>query len=148
VGKPVYRRLHDTGAAAPFPYFPVIWVGYEKIQSRSVLSASFVDLHDLRAADELLVASNYPEFIASLVYGVTTVARPQAALEQALAEEVVHRLAAAHPRGAIRLAVVTQTGDAAESGGQGTRAPPARCGGGLVGSGPTLVRRQVLDSRL
>jgi hypothetical protein len=124
VGEPEYRQLHDTGAAAPFPYFPVIWVGYEKIQSRSALSASFVDLHDPQAADELLVASTYSEFVASLVYGVATVARPRAALEQALAEDVAHRLAAAQPTGAIRLAVVTQTGGAAESGGQSTQVPP------------------------
>jgi hypothetical protein len=125
VGKPAYRQLHDTGAAEPFPYFPVIWVGYEKIQSRSTLSASFVDLHDPQATDELLIASDYSEVVAALVYGVATVARPRAALEQALATDVAHRLAAAHPTGPIRLAVVMQSGGAAEAAGQSSRKPPA-----------------------
>lgn len=53
VGEPIYRQLHDSGAAAPFPYFPVTWVGYEKIQTRSALSAS-------QAADALLVAITTP----------------------------------------------------------------------------------------
>ena len=114
VGAPVRRQLHDTGLAAPFPYFPLIWVGYEKVQSRASLSASLVDLHVPQAAESLEVSSTYSEVIAAMVYGVVTVARPQAALRDALATEVVHRLVAEHPTGAIRLMVLAQDGGVVE----------------------------------
>jgi hypothetical protein len=114
VGAPVYRQLHDTGVAAPFPYFPVIWVGYEKVQSRESLVATLVDLHAPTPADELLVSSTYSEVIAALVYGVATVAMPQTALRDALAKEVAHTIGSAHPAGPIRLLVLAQTGGTAE----------------------------------
>jgi hypothetical protein len=108
VGSANHKQLHDTGLAAPFPYLPVIWVGYEKVQSRDSVSASLVDLHAPPGADGLLVASTYSEFIASLVYGVATIAMPEGALRKALAEDVAHTLARAHPTGAIRLVVLVQ----------------------------------------
>jgi len=114
IGSPVQRQLHDTGLAAPFPYFPVIWVGYEKVQSRASLTASLIDLHVPHAAESLEVSSTYSEFIAAAVYGVATIARPQAALRDALAADVAHRLAIAHPAGAIRLIVLAQEGGPAE----------------------------------
>jgi hypothetical protein len=122
VGSPVHRQLHDTGAAAPFPYFPVIWVGYEKVQSRDSVVASLVDLHT-GAAERLEVSTTYSEMIAAAVYGFATIARPQAALRDALAADVVRRLAAAQPTGAIRLMVVAQDGGTAEPGSD--RATPA-----------------------
>ena len=115
VGPPVQRQLHDTGLAAPFPYLPVIWVGYEKVQSRAWLSASLIELHVPHAAESLEVSSTYSEFIAAAVYGVATIARPQAALRDALAAEVAHRLASAHPAGAVRLILLAQD-DASEEG--------------------------------
>ena len=114
VGAPVHRQLHDTGAAAPFVYFPVIWVGYEKIQSRESLVATLVDLRAPTPADELLVSSTYSEVIASLVYGVGTIAMPQSALRDALAKEVAHAIGTAHPAGPIRLMVLAQSGGTAE----------------------------------
>ena len=114
VGPPVQRQLHDTGLAAPFPYLPVIWVGYEKVQSRASLSASLIDLHVPHAAESLEVSSTYSEFIAAAVYGVATIARPQAALRDALAADIAHRLAIAHPAGAIRLIVLAQDGGVEE----------------------------------
>jgi len=110
VGPPVQRQLHDTGLAAPFPYLPVIWVGYEKVQSRASLTASLIELHVPHAAESLEVSSTYSEFIAAAVYGVATIARPQAALRDALAADVAHRLAIAHPAGAIRLILLAQDG--------------------------------------
>jgi len=126
VGPPVQRQLHDTGLAAPFPYFPVIWVGYEKVQSRASLTASLVDLHVPHAAQSLEVSSTYSEVIAAAVYGVATVARPHAALRDALATEVAHRLAAEHPTGAIRLIVLAQDGGVAEPDPNPGREPPAQ----------------------
>jgi hypothetical protein len=128
VGTPIHRRLHDTGFAAPFPYFPLIWVGYEKIQSRESLSASLVELpvdpQVPPAADSLHVSSTYSEFIAALVYGVATVAMPQTAVRSALARDVAHTLAAAHPTGTIRLVVVAQEGGTAEPNSVGDGRPP------------------------
>jgi hypothetical protein len=114
VGSPVHRQLHDTGAAAPFIYFPAFWVGYEKIQSRESLVASLVDLHAPTPVDGLQVSSTYSEVIASLVYGVGTIAMPQSALREALAKEVAHALGSAHPVGPIRLIVLGQKGGTAE----------------------------------
>jgi len=114
VGSQVHRQLHDTGAAAPFPYFPVIWVGYEKVQSRDSVIASLIDLHT-GLADRLEVSTTYSEVIAAAVYGIATVARPGAALRDALAAEVAHRLAVARATGAIRLIVVAQEGGTAEA---------------------------------
>jgi hypothetical protein len=125
VGSPVHRQLHDTGAAAPFPFFPVIWVGYEKVQSRDSVIASLIDLHT-RAAESLEASTTYSEVIAAAVYGVATVARPQAALRDALAADIAHRLAAAQPTGAIRLIVVAQEGGTAEPGSDRPTPPPRR----------------------
>ena len=126
VGAPVQRQLHDTGLAAPFPYFPLIWVGYEKVQSRASLTASLVDLHVPHAAESLEVSSTYSEVIAAAVYGVATIARPQAALRDALATEVAHRLAAEHPTGSIRLMVLAQDGGVAEPDPNHGEEPPAQ----------------------
>jgi hypothetical protein len=121
VGRPVVRQLHDTGAAAPFPYLPVIWVGYEKVQSHASLTAALIDVRDPQAAEGFLVDSDYSETIAALVYGVATAARPQAALQQALGREVAHELAVAHPTGAIRLTIVRQMAPPAAASGGDTR---------------------------
>lgn len=110
IGPKVHRQLHDTGAAAPFIYFPVIWVGYEKVQSVDTLCASFVDLHAPQTVDEILVASPYTEVIAAMVYGVGTIAMTDTPMRRALAEEVAHALATAHPTGEIRLMILTQEG--------------------------------------
>jgi hypothetical protein len=126
VGAPVQRQLHDTGLAAPFPYFPLIWVGYEKIQSRASLTASLVDLHVPHSAESLEVSSTYSEFIAAAVYGVATIARPQAALRDALAADVAHRLAIEHPTGTIRLIVLAQDGGDAEPDPNHGEDPPAQ----------------------
>ena len=114
IGPKVHRQLHDTGAAAPFVYFPVIWVGYEKVQSVDTLCASFVDLHAPQTVDEILVASPYTEVIAALVYGVGTIAMTDTPMRHALAADVVHAMAAAHPTGEIRLMILTQEGGDAE----------------------------------
>jgi len=124
VGLPVHRQLHDTGAAAPFVFFPVFWVGYEKTQSRESLVATLVDLHAPTPADGLLVSSTYSEVIASFAYGVATVAMPEKALREALAKEVAHTLGAAHPTGPIRLIVLAQSGATAEPDPRDTRKPP------------------------
>jgi hypothetical protein len=124
VGSPVHRQLHDTGAAAPFIFFPAFWVGYEKTQSRESLVASLVDLHAPTPADGLQVSSTYSEVIASFVYGVGTVAMPQSALREALAKDVAHTIAAAHPSGPIRLIVLGQKGGTAEPDPKDTRKPP------------------------
>jgi hypothetical protein len=130
VGSPVQRQLHDTGLAAPFPYLPVIWVGYEKVQSRAALTASLIDLHVPHAAESLEVSSTYSELIAAAVYGVATIARPQAALRDALAADVAHRLATAHPVGAIRLIVLAQDGGLAEADPNQGEQPSARAEAG------------------
>lgn len=57
VGPTVHHKLHDTGDAEPFPYLPVVWVGYEKIQSVDTLCASFADLHEPQTVDGILVSS-------------------------------------------------------------------------------------------
>jgi hypothetical protein len=114
VGSKVHRQLHDTGAAAPFPYFPIFWVGYEKIQSRESLAASLVDLRAPAAMESLQVSSTYSEVIASFAYGVATIAMPESALRQALARDVVHTLTTAHPTGTIRLIVLAQDGGTTE----------------------------------
>jgi hypothetical protein len=128
VGTPMHRQLHDTGFAAPYPYFPLIWVGYEKIQSRESLTASLVELpvdpQVPPAADSLHVSSTYSEVIAALVYGVATVAMPERAVRRALAHDVAHTLAAAHPTGTIRLVVVAQEGGSAEPDTRGDGRPP------------------------
>jgi hypothetical protein len=130
VGAPVHRQLHDTGAAAPFIFFPAFWVGYEKTQSRESLVATLVDLRAPTPAEELLVSSTYSEVIASLVYGVGTVAMPQSALRDALAKDVAHTIGTAHPAGAIRLIVLAQNGGTAEPDPRDSRKPP----------GPVVVR--------
>jgi hypothetical protein len=107
VGEPEDHKLHDTGDFGAFPPFVV---GYEKVQFRSVLPASMVDLHRPQAADELLATSTYNNIVAGFAYGFAHIARSQAALEQALVTDVVHTLAAAHPTGPIRLAVVAERG--------------------------------------
>lgn len=124
IGPKVHRQLHDTGAAAPFVYFPVIWVGYEKVQSVDTLCASFVDLHAPETVDEILIASPYTEVIAALVYGVGTIAITDAPMRHALAVDVVHAMAAAHPTGEIRLMILTQEGGDAEGTHVCTPEPP------------------------
>jgi hypothetical protein len=114
VGSPVHRQLHDTGAAAPFAYFPVFWVGYEKVQSRDSLTASLIDLHAPQGAESLEASTTYSEVIAAAAYGVATIARPHAALRDALAADVAHELATAQPTGSIRLIVLAQAGGTAE----------------------------------
>jgi hypothetical protein len=113
IGTPVHRQLHDTGAAAPFIPLPVIWVGYEKVQSRDSVVASLVDLR-AHSAEHLEVSSTYSEVIAAAVYGVATIARPQAALRDALAADVAHELAALQPTGSIRILVLAQEGGSTE----------------------------------
>jgi hypothetical protein len=115
VGTPVHRKLHDTGDAEPFPYFPVVWVGYEKVQSRDSLTASLIDLHAPQGAEILEASTTYSEVIAAMVYGVGTIAMPQTALRDALARDVAHKLASAQPTGTIRLIVLAQDGGTAES---------------------------------
>lgn len=114
IGTPVHRQLHDTGAAAPFIPLPVIWVGYEKVQSRDSVVASLVDLH-AHSAERLEVSSTYNEVIAAAVYGIATIARPQAALRDALATDVAHELTALQPAGSIRLLVLAQDGGSTEA---------------------------------
>ena len=123
IGTPVHRQLHDTGAAAPFIPFPVIWVGYEKVQSRDSVVASLVDLHT-HSAERLEVSSTYNEIIAAAVYGIATIARPQAALRDALAKDVVHKLAALQPTGSIRILVLAQDGGSMEADPQPGAASP------------------------
>jgi hypothetical protein len=123
VGSPVHRQLHDTGAAAPFPYFPVIWVGYEKVQSRDSVIASLIDLH-AHSAESLEVSTTYSEVIAAAVYGVATIARPQAALREALAADVVHELVALHPTGPIRIMVLAEDGGTSEADPKHGAGPP------------------------
>jgi hypothetical protein len=48
--------------------------------------------------------------IAALVYGVSTIAMSETAIGNALAEDVAHKLATAHPTGAIRLMILAQDG--------------------------------------
>jgi hypothetical protein len=124
VGSKVHRQLHDTGAAAPFPYFPIFWVGYEKIQSRESLAASLVDLRAPAAMESLQVSSTYSEVIASFAYGVATIAMPESALRQALARDVAHTLTTAHPTGAIRLIVLAQDGGTTEGHPRDSKRPP------------------------
>jgi hypothetical protein len=114
IGKPVHRQLHDTGAAAPAMPLPVIWVGYEKVQSRDSVVASLVDLQ-AHSAERLEVSSTYNEVIAAAVYGIATIARPQAALRDALATDVAHKLAARQPTGSIRILVLGQNGGSMEA---------------------------------
>ena len=114
VGSPVHRKLHDTGDAEPFPYLPVIWVGYEKVQSRDSLTASLIDLHAPQGAEILEASTTYSEVIAAMVYGIGTIAMPQTALRDALAKDVAHKLAGAQPTGTIRLIVLAQDGGSAE----------------------------------
>jgi hypothetical protein len=114
VGSPVHRKLHDTGDAEPFIVFPAFWVGYEKVQSRDSLTASLIDLHAPQGAEILEASTTYSEVIAALGYGVGTIARPQAALRDALAADVARKLAAAQPAGTIRLIVLAQDGGTAE----------------------------------
>lgn len=114
VGSPVHRKLHDTGDAEPFPYFPVVWVGYEKVQSRDSLTASLIDLHAPQGAEILEASTTYSEVIAAMVYGVGTIAMPQTALRDALARDVAHKLASAQPTGTIRLIVLAQDGGGVE----------------------------------
>lgn len=110
LGPMVHRKLHDTGDAEPFPFFPVVWVGYEKIQSVDTLCASFADLHEPQTVDGILVSSAYTEVIAAMVYGVGTIALPEAPMRHVLAQDVAHRLTAAHPTGEIRLTILAQNG--------------------------------------
>lgn len=132
IGTPVHRQLHDTGAAAPFIPFPVIWVGYEKVQSRDSVVASLVDLH-AHSAERLEVSSTYTEVIAAAVYGVATIARPQAALRDALAADVAHRLAALQPTGSIRILVLAQDGGSTEADPQPGAASPQQVVAGSQG---------------
>jgi hypothetical protein len=129
IGTPVHRQLHDTGAAAPFIPFPVIWVGYEKVQSRDSVIASLIDLR-AHSAEHLEVSSTYSEVIAAAVYGVATIARPQAALRDALAADVAHKLAGLQPTGPIRILVLAQEGGSTEANPQQGAASPAQVRGG------------------
>jgi len=136
VGSKVHRQLHDTGAAAPFPYFPIFWVGYEKIQSRESLAASLVDLRAPAAMESLRVSSTYSEVIASLAYGVATIAMPESALRQALARDVAHTLTTAHPTGTIRLIVLAQDGGLAEENPKDSKRPPPQVVAGAKRAAP------------
>ncbi len=108
VGVPKNRQLHDTGAVGTLPFAPVVVVGYEKVQSVETLSASFLDLRTPHEVDGLSVSSAYSEVATGLVYGVMTIAMPEAAVREALARDVAHRLAEAQPAGSIRLTVLGQ----------------------------------------
>jgi hypothetical protein len=110
IGPPVYRKLHDTGDAEPFLFFPAFWVGYEKVQSMETMCASLIDLRAPASAEGILVTTAYTEVVAALAYGVSTVAMPQTSIRNALAEDVARRLAAAHPTGPIRLMILAQEG--------------------------------------
>jgi hypothetical protein len=110
LGPMVHRQLHETGDAAPFPFFPVIWVGYDKRQSVDTLCASFADLHEPQTVDGILVSSPYTEVIAAMVYGFGTIAMSEVPMRRVLAQDVAHRLAAAHPTGEIRLTILAQDG--------------------------------------
>jgi hypothetical protein len=105
IGPVTHRQLHDTGAAAPFLIFPSV-VGYEKTQSLETLPAVLLDLQSPQPPDYLLCQSAYSEVAAGLFYGVMTIAMPEPAVRDALARDVAHTLAAAHPNGAIRLLVL------------------------------------------
>jgi hypothetical protein len=112
VGEVSFKQLHDTGlASSAMPMAPVV-VGYEKVQSRATLAASFVDLRTPERVDSIRVTASYTEMVAAMVYGVVTVARPQAALRDHLAQEVTQRLQAAYPQGPIRLVILAQHGAA------------------------------------
>ncbi len=124
VGEPTNHQLHDTGAAAPFLFVPSV-VGYEKIQSIGTLSATLVDLKEPQSLEVLCASSTYSEVAAGLFYGVMTVAMPEAALRDALAKEVTHRLAVMQPAGTIRLLVLSQDPRSKDP-----KAPPARAAAG------------------
>lgn len=113
IGEAEEKKLHQTGDIGAVPPFVV---GYTKMQWRAILPASMVDVRNPQAADGLLATTTYTEVIAGFAYGFATIGRPQAALEEALAADVAHRLTAEHPRGAIRLAVVAQRGGAGPAG--------------------------------
>ena len=70
--------------------------GLRQEQSVDTLCASFADLHEPQTVDGILVSSPYTEVIAAMVYGFGTIALPRAPMRQALAQDVAHRLAAAH----------------------------------------------------
>jgi hypothetical protein len=110
IGPPVYHKLHDTGDAEPFIFFPAFWVGYEKVQSVETLCASLIDLRQPASADGILVTTAYTEVIAALAYGVSTVAMPETSIRDALAKDVARRLSAAQPTGSIRLMILAQEG--------------------------------------
>ena len=126
LGPKVHHKLHDTGAAAPFPYLPVFWVGYEKIQSMDTLCASFVDLHDPRSVDGILISSPYTEVIAAFGYGVGTVALTESAMQHALAKDVAQTLVGAHATGEIRLILLSQEGGDEAGSHKCTPEPPKR----------------------
>jgi hypothetical protein len=124
VGPMVHRQLHDAGDAEPLVPLPVVWVGYEKVQSMETLCASFADLHEPQTVDGIRVSSRYTEVIAALVYGVGTIAMPESPMRRALAEEVAHKLAAARPNGDIHLTLLAQEGGDAPGTHQCTPQPP------------------------
>jgi len=126
LGPRVHHKLHDTGAAAPFPYLPVFWVGYEKIQSVDTLCASLVDLHDPQSVNGILISSPYTEVIAAFAYGVGTIAQSESAMRQALAQDVAHALVGAHATGEIRLILLTQEGGDQAGSHKCTPEPPKR----------------------
>ncbi len=105
VAAPETRELHETGMAAPRQFSVV---GYGKVQSEAVLSATLLDLRDPQALEVLCASSNYSESMVGLGYGVVTIALPEPGLREALAREVAHTLASARPEGAIRLLVLSQ----------------------------------------
>ena len=78
-------------------------------QRQCALNA-FADLHQPQTVDGILVSSPYTEVIAAMVYGVGTIALPEAPMRHALAQDVAHRLAAANPTGEIRLTILAQDG--------------------------------------
>jgi hypothetical protein len=112
-----HRRTLALGVAIavsgcmPIPYKPAASVTYLPVTSEE---ASAVTVSASTRRGMIGVSSTYSEFIAAAVYGVATIARPQAALRDALAADVAHRLASAHPAGAIRLIVLAQDGGVEE----------------------------------
>jgi len=82
------------------------------------------------------VSSTYSEVIASLAYGVATIAMPESALRQALARDVAHTLTTAHPTGTIRLIVLAQDGGLAEENPKDSKRPPPQVVAGARRAAP------------
>ena len=131
VAEPSHLQLHDTGAWAPFLFFPSV-VGYEKTQSRETLTGTLLDLRNPASFDGLSSVSSYTEVTAGLFYGISTIAMPVEAVQRALAREIAHTLGRAHPQGVVRVVMLRQednlrAGDSeAARIDAGARAPEAR----------------------